>query len=207
MEVINSYIGKLFGQNLRYSEQWATDLVVFTSGREQRNQVWERPIRHWVLPYNVLKTAPRDKLIKLFRRARGRYSIFLFADPNDYECTFTECSITAIAAQVNFQLIKSYYVGEAETWDEDKTRIQPSTEYVPTIKVDGAAKTEGVDYTLNDNTGVVTFGAAPGVGKVITADYQFYYPVRFELDVYTETSLFIDLWNMGELPLIEVIES
>ena len=206
MEVINSFIGKLFGRNLQYSEQWSTDLVSYDSGKEQRNQIWEQPIRHWTLTYDVLKTAPRDLLIELFRRAKGRYTVFLFEDPNDYECGLTECIITAIAGQTDFQLIKTYYPASAETWDENKTRIQPSTEYAPIVKVDGVAKTEGVDFTLNDDTGIVTFGAAPGVGKIITADYQFYYPVRFDLDVYNETTLATNLWNMGDLQLIEVRE-
>ena len=206
MEVINSFIGKLFGRNLQYSEQWATDLVSFDSGREQRNQLWEQPIRHWTLTYDVLAAVPRNLLAELFRRAKGRYTVFLFEDPNDYECGLTECSITAIAAQVNFQLIKTYYGASAQTWNENKTRIQPSTEYAPIIKVDAVAKTEGVDFTLNDDTGIITFGAAPGVGKVITADYRFYYPVRFDLDVYDETTLVQDLWSMGGIPLIEVLE-
>ena len=206
MEVINSFIGKLFGRNLQYSEQWATDLVSFDSGREQRNQLWEQPIRHWTLTYDVLAAAPRDLLIQLFRRAKGRYTVFLFEDPNDYECGLTECSITAVAAQVNFQLIKTYYGGTAQTWNENKTRIQPSTEYVPIVKVDGVAKAEGADFTLNDSTGVVTFGAAPGAAKVITADYRFYYPVRFDLDVYDEATLAQDLWSMGGISLAEVLE-
>lgn len=206
MEVINDFVEIPFGMDLRFSERWVTDIVSYDSGKEQRNQILEQPLRTWELPYSVLKTTPRSNLIELFRRAKGQYTIFLFKDPYDYQCGLTECIITAIAAQVDFQLIKTYYPATAETWDENKTRIQPSTEYVPIVKVDGVAKTEGADFTLDDDTGIVTFGVAPGAAKVITADYQFYYPVRFGLDDYNERTLFHNLWDMGSLSLVEVIE-
>lgn len=205
-EVINTFIGKLFGWNLRYEEEWHTDVVPYDTGKEQRNQTWERPKRHWVLPYNAIITIYRNKLKELCSRSKGMYNIFLFEDPYDYECALTECSITAIAAQVAFQLIKTYYYAETEKWDEKKTRIQPSSIFLPVIKVDGVTKTEGVDYDLDDDTGIITFGVAPGVGKVITANYQFYYPVRFDKDAYEESTLSSGVWSMGDLPIIEVIE-
>lgn len=206
MEVINTYIGKLFGHNLRYREEWRTDIVDFDTGKNQRNQVWSRPKRRWVLPYNVLLQEYRDNLIKLFGRAHGGYNIFLFEYPYDRDCALTECSITAIEAQVDFQLIKSYYISESETWNENKTRIQSGDIFQPTIKIDGVTKTEGVDYTLNDDTGVVTFGAAPGAGKVLTANYRFYYPVRFDADVYEESMPWKEIWDMGDIPIVEEIE-
>lgn len=206
MEVINTFIGKLFGYDLRYRQEWFTDLVSFDTGKEQRNQVWSRPKRHWILPYNVLLKAYRDKLLELCSRAKGIYNIFLFEDPYDYECALADCSITAVAAQVDFQLIKTYYGSESETWDENKTRIQPGTIFPPVVKVDSVTKTEGVDYTLDDDTGIVTFGAAPGAGKVITANYYFYCPVRLDDDMYSETTIYSGIFNMGDIPIVEVIE-
>ena len=128
MEVINTFVGKLFGHDLRYREEWSTDLVNYDTGKEQRNQVWQRPKRHWILPYNVLLVEYRNKLIQLCSRAKGMVNVFLFEDPYDYECALTECIITAVAAQVLFPLIKTYYVGEAEAWDENKKN--PTGEYL-----------------------------------------------------------------------------
>lgn len=208
MEVINTFIGKLFGYNLKYREEWFTDLVDYDTGKEQRNQVWERPKRHWTLPYNVLLQTYRDKLIELCSRAKGMSNVFLFKDPYDHECALTECSITAVAAQVLFQLIKTYHGGETETWDENKTRIQPSTIFQPIVKVDGVLKVEETDYTLDDDVGIVDFTlmGAPGAGKVITANYYFYCPVRFDRDFYEETTVYSGVWNMGNIPIVEVIE-
>jgi len=206
MEVINTFIGKLFGYNLQYQEEWSTDLVSYDTGKEQRNQIWERPKRHWVLPYTTLLIEYRDKLKELCSRAKGMYNVFLFEDPYDYWCTLSECSITAIAAQVDFQLVKTYYSGTAQAWTENKTRIQPGTIFPPVVKVDGVAKIEDTDYSLDDDTGIVTFGAAPGAGKVITANYRFYCPVHKEDDIYEETTIYSGILNMGDIPIIEVIE-
>ena len=85
-------------------------------------------------------------------------------------------------------------------------RIQPGNIFPPTIKVDNVTKVEDTDYSLDDDTGIVTFGAAPGADAVITANYRFYCPVRFDRDIYEESTLYIDVWNMGDIPIIEVIE-
>jgi len=206
MEVINTFIGKLFGYDLKLRKMWKTDVVDYDTGKEQANQVWSRPKRFWTLPYNVMLRKYRDKLIELFDRAHGGYNIFLFEDPYDYECALTECSITAIAAQTEFQLIKTYYGSESETWDENKTRIQPGSIFPPIVKVDNVEKTEDVDYTLDDDTGIVTFGAAPGAEAVITANYRFYYPVRFNTDEYEETTIYQSIFSMGDIPIKEIIE-
>lgn len=212
MEVINTFIGKLFGHNLGYKEEWFTDLVAYDTGKEQRNQVWSRPKRHWVLPYNVMLTAFRDKLIELCSRAKGMYNVFLFEDPYDNECALTECSITAVGGETTTQLIKTYYVGETEEWDENKTRIQPSSIFAPIVKIDAAVKTEGTHFTLDDNTGIINWaaGSAPNgalsTDEVVTANYCFYCPVRFDRDVYEESTIYSGIWNMGDIPIIEVIE-
>ncbi len=208
MEVLNDFVTKLFGYNLQYREEWFNDLVAYDTGKEQRNQIWERPKRHWTLPYNTILRTHRDKLIELFGRAKGILNVFLFENPYDYECSLSECSITAIAAQTDFQLIKTYYPAEVEKWDESKTRIQPSTVFLPIVKVDGVTKVEDTDYTLDDDTGIVDFTlmGAPGAGAVITAQYQFYYPVRFDGDSYSETTVFAGIFNMKNIPIIEVIE-
>ena len=205
MELINTFIGKLFGHDLQFIMNWKTDIATYDTGTEQRNQVYSRPIRQWQLPYRTLNRNQRDKILELFSRARGQYTTFLFEDPYDHVCELTECSITAVAAQVDFQLVKTYYPGETEEWTEDKIRIQPSENFPPIVKVDGVTKTEGADYTLDDDTGIVTFAVAPGAGKIITANYWFYYKVRFMTDQYTESNYFNNLFKLGTFPITEVL--
>jgi uncharacterized protein (TIGR02217 family) len=212
MEVINTYIGKLFGYNLRLRQEWFTDVVDYDTGKEQSNQVWERPKRHWILPYNAMLRAYRDKLLELHSRAKGKHTVFLFEDPYDFMCALTECSITAVGGETTTQLIKSYYPGEAETWDENMTRIQPGDIFPPVVKIDAATKTEDTHFTLDDDTGIIdwTGGGSPngalGAGEVVTANYYFYRPVKFDTDSYEESTIYNSIFNMGDIPIREIIE-
>jgi len=205
MEVINDFIGDLFGYDLQCNILWKTDIVKYDTGVEQRNQIWSVPKRSWVLPYNNLTLTQRNNLVELFNRMRGGCSEFLFEDPFDYECALTECSITAVAAQTNFQLLKKYYPNESDYFSENKKDIQPSTVHQPIIKVDGATKTETNHYNLDDATGIVVFGSAPGAGKVITANYYYYYRVRFDIDSYGDTFPISSLFNVGGVPITQVV--
>ena len=53
------------------------------------------------------------------------------------------------------------------------------TDYAPvvteseTVYVNGTAKTRGTDYTIDYETGKITFGTAPAAGDDVTADYTF----------------------------------
>jgi uncharacterized protein (TIGR02217 family) len=210
--IINDFVGDAaftgFGEAAPVQKDfnWSTDLVSFDSGLEQRNQIFQQPLREWPINWPWLDLAARNKLIELFQRAKGLYDTFLFRDSDDYECALSECNITAVAAQVLFQLKKSYYVGESETWDEDKKDIVPGGTFQPIIKVDAVTKTEDTDYTLDDTTGIVDFTlmGAPGAGAVVTANYQFYFRVRFELDTYTDVLHTPDYYRAKNLRLIEV---
>lgn len=211
MEVINTFVGRLFGYPLGCHFEWRTDVVGFDSGLEQRNQVLSQPIRHWTLPYANLTPTQRDSLVELFNRARGRYALFLFEDPKDYECGLAECSITAAGGETTTQLIKTYHTGESESWDENKKRIQPGSIFPPVVKIDAVVKTEGTHFTLDDDTGVIdwTGGSAPngalGAGEVVTANYYFYFPVRFDFDIHSISSHAKDIWTSRDVELIEVL--
>jgi hypothetical protein len=43
-----------------------------------------------------------------------------------------------------------------------------------TVYIDGVAKTRGTDYTIDYDTGAVTFTTPPASGAVITADYTYF---------------------------------
>jgi uncharacterized protein (TIGR02217 family) len=113
---------------------------------------------------------------------------------------------TGDASKTQFQLIKKYVSGPT-------TIVRNLTKPVNgTVKIalDGTLKTEGVDYTIDYATGIVTFGAAPGVGVLVTAGCEFDVPVRFGADVdlsglmaritgHTQATI-------SSIPLVEVID-
>ena len=187
MEIeINSFINAKYGRQFPAEnwKQWSTDVV--EKGRtSQRNQIWSQPRRHWVINWNYLTLPERNLFVELFDRAHGAYNTFLITDDDDFACSVSECSVTAVTGDTTTQLIKSYHPSETETWDEDKKKIVPSGIYAPQIYLDGVAKTEDTHFTLADTTGIINWagGGAPhgamGGGEVVTADYHFYFQVRF----------------------------
>jgi len=56
----------------------------------------------------------------------------------------------------------------------------PLEEESETIYIDGVAQTRDVDYTIDYETGQITFTNAPPSGAVITADYQHRREVTFD---------------------------
>jgi len=196
---------------LHKEREWSTDVVTYDGRSEQRNQLLEQPQRFWYLNYGYLEDEVRTKLIELWDRARGQYYEFLYTDRDDYECSFADCTYTPSVYEIATQLIKNYHLGEAETWQEVKTRIVPGSVFAPIIKVDGVTMTEGVKFTLDDTTGIIDWygGSDPlyslGAGEVLTANYQFYYRVRFGSDVYVDLRDKFEFSGYSDLLIQEVM--
>jgi len=73
---------------------------------------------------------------------------------------------------------------------------------VYSVYVDANLQTEGVDYSINTTTGVVTFTSAPALGVAITADYTHKFNVRFASPLQTEEISF-QIYN-SQAQLVEV---
>jgi uncharacterized protein (TIGR02217 family) len=189
---------------LRKSVRWFTDVVNYDNRKEQRNQISEFPIRTWPINWLWIDSAARDKLVELVERAHGRALSFLYEDRTDNLCEVGDWAFTLTTGDTTTQLQKTYYKGEDEEWTEDRTKIQPSAKYTPTIYVDGAPKTEGVDYTLDDTTGLITWtGHTPSTNEVVTADYQFYFKVRLVSDTHQDIQHQIGFWEAKDLIVVE----
>ena len=81
------------------------------------------------------------------------------------------------------------------------------------VAVDGVAKTEGADFTVDYNSGVVTFTVAPGIGLAVTAGCKYDIWARFKNDelsvqhlIYIEDDATRQVSQTGEIELIEVLE-
>lgn len=62
---------------------------------------------------------------------------------------------------------------------------------------------EGIDYEIDELTGMVTFSHPPDVDVPITAGFEFDVPVRFDTDqIQTSVASF----QAGEAPNVPIIE-
>ncbi len=178
--------------------EYSTDIVITHGGYEQRNINWAQARAKYNVAHGIKTQAQLDILIAFFRARKGRANGFRFKDWSDYKATGQTIG-TGNGANKVFQLIKTYESGSVY-----ETRIinKPVSGSVSVYK-NSVLQSESA-YSLDTSNGVITFIAAPANNVVITADFEFDVPVRFDtdrlsaiLDSYGVTS-----WN--DIPLVEI---
>lgn len=177
--------------------EYATDVVISTSGFEQRNITWSQARAR----YNVAKgVKTRDQLASLiafFRARKGRAYGFRFKDWTDYTGT-AEPIGTGDGVETQFQLSKRYSNGGVY---ETRTITKPVSGTVRIYK-DSVLQTSGV--SVSNSTGLVTFTSAPAEDVAITADFEFDVPVRFDTDRLSASLDSYGTQSWQDIPLIEI---
>jgi hypothetical protein len=86
--------------------------------------------------------------------------------------------------------------GSTTTFYLDNTPVKPLSE---TVYVDGQAQTRDTDYTIDYDTGAITFTTAPASGATITVDYTYFSWKLVRAENLTEipTRSHADLQNIG----------
>jgi uncharacterized protein (TIGR02217 family) len=186
-----------------------TDVVVLGSGHEQRNARWADSRRVYNAGYGLRSLDDLHAVIAFFEERRGRLHGFRWKDHADFRSSRPEAAPTALDQPIGtgtgtlatFQLIKRYG-GAHAPYDR---RISKPVAGTVLVAVDGAPRIEGVDFTLDSTTGLVTFlaGHIPPAGAAVTAGFEFDVPVRFDTD-----RLELDLKGIrhGAIPSIPVVE-
>lgn len=178
---------------------------------------------------------PADGIrLKEFHAARdGRANTFKYVDPLDMNTssaphvtgggpgtpTGDDVVVVPDAAQnqATFQLIKRYPSGGIE---HIRTIRHPAPAgdvmvhgkpavAAPIIKVNGSAKTETTDYTIDYSTGIVTMGAGDLLAEndVVTAGFSFYERGRFfdkKIDV--SISNYATISSRAPIPIVAEIQ-
>jgi uncharacterized protein (TIGR02217 family) len=186
-----------------------TDVVVLASGHEERNSRWAHSRRRYDAGYGIRTLDEIHAVIGFFEERRGRLHGFRWKDHADFKSGPPQSAAqptdqvigTGDGTTASFQLIKSYGAGAT-------AYVRPITKPVAgtvTVAVDGEVRSAGVDFTLDAQTGLVTFlaGAIPGAGQEVTAGFEFDVPVRFDSDVLT---INLDAFAAGQIPEIALIE-
>lgn len=142
-----------------------TSILVLSSGKEKRNIDWSKQLCTFDISYGIQSKADAQLVLDFFYARFGRAYGFRFKDWGDYEAKDTYFA-SGDGVTTVFQASKRYSSGPfffdrkltrlVQTWDTGVATGLP-------IKVDGVAKTEGVNYTVDYETGLITFSAPPGV--------------------------------------------
>lgn len=194
-----------------------TDIVVYGDGSEYRNSLWSTPRNRYDVRYAVRSRSDLLNVYQFFMALKGSANGFRIRDLFDFTSAFDGKSAHAAddvtigvgdGVEVDFQLFKRYSKGSTFS---DKQILKPVTGTV-LIEVNGAPLVEGVGFTVDTGTGLVSLTVAAGAGQLVTAGFEFDIPVRFESDDLSHVQLLLytengsDLASLESIPLIEVRE-
>jgi uncharacterized protein (TIGR02217 family) len=200
-----------------------TTIFEAASGYEQRNINWSLPRGEWDVGYGLLQKFNEagdnqvyvDDLTNFFYARRGRAHSFRFRDWLDYDIGDQDDAVNTkqqigLGDDVTtlFQVFKRYSSGGTNF---DRTIYL--LESTPTLFVylDGTLQTLTTHYTVDLNTGLVTFvtapastgGTGPGGEEVVSVVTRFHNHVRFDTD---HLQISMRTFIAGEWPRIPLRE-
>lgn len=183
-----------------------TDIVTLRSGYEERNSVWADSRREYDAGLGVRDINDLHEVLEFFEARLGRLYGFRWKDWADYKSCAPNRQVsrddqtigTGDGAETQFQLIKAYTSGPTTYTRTIKKPVSGTV----LVEVNGSL-VSGANYSVNTETGIITFNSAPANTHVIKAGYEFDVPVRFTNDHIDVT---VDLFSAGQVPQINVIE-
>lgn len=177
--------------------EYSTDVVVTQGGYEQRNINWSQSRARYNVAHGVKSKTQLDMLIAFFRARKGRAIGFRFKDWTDYRAVGQQIGI-GDGERTQFQLVKHYSSGSTQEY----RAIGKPVSGTVVLYLGGVAQATG--YTVNYTTGLVVLAVAPAEGVVVSADYEFDVPVRFDTDRLAATLDAYGMHSWQDIPLIEV---
>lgn len=168
--------------------QFSTKVIIMNNGFEQRNQLWAIPRNIYTFDAKKSTDINMQELLDFMRSvAFGMFNGFRLKDWEDYNSltpsqTITKNDIvlgTGDGVEVNYQCIKTYDFG-AQVFNRKIVKLVDGTLLV---SIDGVLQVETTDYTVDLDTGIITFVTAPAGGEVVRAGFEFDVPVRLDGDI------------------------
>ena len=186
-----------------------TDIVVLGSGYEQRNARWANSRRSYNAGYGIKTLDDLHTVIDFFEERRGQLYGFRWRDPADWKSCPPEAAPadtdqiigSGDGTTASFQLIKVYGRSYAP-WSREITKPVAGS---VRISLDGIPQSEGIAFSVNTRTGIVSFlsGHIPNDGALITAGFEFDVPVRFGTD---RLEVNLQGFRHGDIPSIPIVE-
>jgi len=184
-----------------------TEVVTLANGFEERNTPWAHSRRRYDAGVGMRSLDDVEAMVAFFEARQGQLYGFRWKDWSDFrsckasgEVTFQDQIIgQGNGVQTEWPLIKTYASGG---YDYARPVKKPVLGTV-LVGFDGIVLQEDVDWEIDLNAGVVSFGEAPDAGVEITAGYEFDVPVRFAVDA-IQTS--VASFQAGDVPSVPVVE-
>ena len=165
-----------------------TDVIVVSSGAEQRNSNWEDSRSAWDVSHGVKTDEQLATLIAFFRVMKGRANGFRYKDWQDYIVGSGE-GIFRMLTATTFQMVRRYTTAGN---NQDRDIKKPVS---GTVSVTG-----GTGVSVNYTTGVVTVSS--GTPTAWTGEFDV--PARFDTDEMRTSLIFYDVNAWNNIPVVEI---
>lgn len=186
----------------RGGPEFSTAVLTLASGYEQRNKNWISALHKYNVAYGIKTREQMDTLRGFFFARGGKFRGFRYKDWADFESSATTLSVVGDGLETEFQLEKSYTSGSTTYI---RNIIKPVSGTLTGVSVNSVPQTETTHYTVNYNTGIITFITPPGVGHAVAyTSLEFDVPVRFDTDFLDAEFEFWETLSVPNIPLVEV---
>ncbi|WP_010137995.1 DUF2460 domain-containing protein [Oceanicola sp. S124] len=184
-----------------------TEVVTLANGFEERNTPWQHSRRRFDAGVSMRSLDDVETLIAFFEARQGQLHAFRWKDWSDYKSCRPSAEVDyrdqVIArgdgVTQSYQLLKTYTSGQ-------QSYARPITKPVQgTVRagVEDDELQDGLHYSVDVTTGLITFVTAPNEGMDVTAGFEFDVPVRFDTDrIQTSVASF----RAGDVPSVPVVE-
>ena len=197
-----------------FSPAYSTRVKSSAAGYEARNANWSETRLTFDIGTGIKTQVKLDTLIATFHAVKAKFIGFRFRDWSDFTSkgaydtpAFDDQEIfgPALGGETEIQLIKTYIFGTSSTI---RTIRKPVT---GTVKVGVGPQgspvelTEGIGFTVDTTTGLITLTTPLIASEYVTAGYEFDVPVRFDSD---SIPIELDAYKVGNasINLVEVRE-
>ena len=200
-----------FPENLSFGStggpERRTEIVTLANGFEERNTPWAHSRRHYDAGAGLRSLDELEALVAFFESRRGQLYGFRWKDWADHKSCRPSQTVGHFDQEIGrgdgvtktFQLVKTYASGI-----QSYTRpIEKPVAGTVIVAIAGDPKVANVEFTVNVETGGLSFTTAPDIGALVTAGFEFDIPVRFDTDRITTS---ISSFQAGEVPDVPVIE-
>lgn len=190
----------------------SSSFIELASGQRKVTTRWDGALRRFDAKFGIKKQSDLYLVYNFLLAHNGGEHTFRFQDHLDYTSNSTDGNSTVISntdqligvgdgTTTDFQLTKSYTRG---LFTAVRAITLPRAGVL--ISVNGVSMTEGVDFTVNYYTGVVTIASAPAAGHLVKAGYLFDCHAQFAEDTDQLMNISMTAFKVGEIPSILIDE-
>ena len=175
----------------------STGVKKAVSGASTRLRFWAYPMYRWELNYDFLYsvgTQDYQALLSFFNLMGGAYDSFLY-DCVDDDTVTGQLIGTGDGSTLSFQLYRT--LGSFT-----EPVLAPNT--VSNVYVNGSPVTFTVTSWSAQLPGVVTLASAPALNALVTADFTYYWPVRFTDDTLDISAFAKSLYEVKKIDIESV---